>query len=487
MAAGQQALPVIIQGGMGAGVSTWRLARAVAQRGQLGVVSGTALDTILARRLQDGDADSQLRRALAHFPDRAMAQRVLDRYFLPGGRTHGRAYRAKPVPTAQPHQALVELTLVANFAEVWLAKEGHTGPVGLNLLEKIQLPNLASLYGALLAGVDYVLMGAGIPTELPGALDRLARHEPAALRLHVVGAGSDDDYRVRFVPRRFFPDPGPALKRPAFLAIVASPVLAQALLKKATGRVDGFVVEGPTAGGHNAPPRGRYPLNERGEPVYGPKDAVDLAKMRELSVPFWLAGSYGAPERLGAARAAGAAGVQVGTAFAFCAESGLSPALKAEVVARARRGVVATLTDAVASPTGFPFKVVQLPDTNADPLVYAVRERLCDLGYLRHLYKRPDGTLGYRCPAEPVADYVAKGGDPADTVGRKCLCNGLLANIGLPQWRHGELERPLVTAGDDVTAITRFLPPGADEYTAADVLRCLLAQPAPVASPGYAG
>ena len=44
----------IIQGGMGAAVSSWRLAKAVSRRGQLGVVSGVALDLILARRLQDG-------------------------------------------------------------------------------------------------------------------------------------------------------------------------------------------------------------------------------------------------------------------------------------------------------------------------------------------------------------------------------------------------------------------------------------------------
>jgi nitronate monooxygenase len=257
MAAGQPAHPTIIQGGMGAGVSGWPLARAVARHGQLGVVSGTALDVILARRLQDGDAGGHLRRALAHFPDPAMAQRVLDRYFQAAGRAPGRAYTAKPMPTIQQHRPLVELTLVANFAEVWLAKEGHAGPVGLNLLEKIQLPNLASLYGAMLAGVDYVLMGAGIPTEIPGALDRLAHHDPATLRLHVAGAGPAADDRVRFAPRRYFPAPGAALKRPAFLAIVAAQVLAQALVKKATGRVDGFVVEGPTAGGHNAPPRGK--------------------------------------------------------------------------------------------------------------------------------------------------------------------------------------------------------------------------------------
>ena len=56
--------PRIIQGGMGAGISDWRLARAVAAAGQLGVVSGTALDSILARRLQMGDPEGHLRRAL---------------------------------------------------------------------------------------------------------------------------------------------------------------------------------------------------------------------------------------------------------------------------------------------------------------------------------------------------------------------------------------------------------------------------------------
>ena len=52
-------LPTIIQGGMGAGVSDWRLARAVSACGQLGVVSGTALDVIVARRLQAGDQGTE--------------------------------------------------------------------------------------------------------------------------------------------------------------------------------------------------------------------------------------------------------------------------------------------------------------------------------------------------------------------------------------------------------------------------------------------
>jgi NAD(P)H-dependent flavin oxidoreductase YrpB (nitropropane dioxygenase family) len=47
----------LIQGGMGVAVSNHRLARAVAMTGHLGVVSGTAIDLVLVRRLQDGDPD----------------------------------------------------------------------------------------------------------------------------------------------------------------------------------------------------------------------------------------------------------------------------------------------------------------------------------------------------------------------------------------------------------------------------------------------
>jgi nitronate monooxygenase len=469
------AQPTIIQGGMGAGVSNWRLANAVARQGQLGVVSGTAIDVILARRLQGGDPGGHMRRALAHFPAPELAQRVLDRYFAPEGIGAQVPYRAKPIPTVAPRRPLLELTIVANFVEVYLAKEGHDGPVGINLLEKIQLPNLASLYGAMLAGVDYVLMGAGIPIEIPGALDRLANHEPARMKLHVAGATAGDAFASEFNPRRFISAPLPPLRRPAFLAIIASATLALTLAKRATGYVDGFIIEGPTAGGHNAPPRGALQLNERGEPVYGPRDEVDLAKVAALGRPFWLAGSYGTPERLQEALALGAAGVQVGTAFAFCRESGLADDVKRDVLWRVARGETMVHTDPLASPTGFPFKIVQLPGSASSEAEYAARPRICDLGYLRELYKREDGTIGYRCPAEPIDDYLDKGGDLAETTGRKCLCNGLIANIGLGQRRAwGYLEPPLVTAGDDLINLVRLLPPGVDTYGAADVLHYLL-------------
>jgi hypothetical protein len=74
------------------------------------------------------------------------------------------------------------------------------------------------MYGAMLAGIDYVLMGAGTLFRVSGVLDRLARHDtrrrwPAALR---------------------------PLKRPAFLAIASSHVLAAASRKRATRAIDGF-------------------------------------------------------------------------------------------------------------------------------------------------------------------------------------------------------------------------------------------------------
>ena len=56
-------LPVIIQGGMGIAVSNWKLAREVSKAGQLGIVSGTSIDNVLARRLQNGDPTGKIGRA----------------------------------------------------------------------------------------------------------------------------------------------------------------------------------------------------------------------------------------------------------------------------------------------------------------------------------------------------------------------------------------------------------------------------------------
>jgi NAD(P)H-dependent flavin oxidoreductase YrpB (nitropropane dioxygenase family) len=462
--------PSIIQGGMGVAVSDWRLARAVASRGQLGVVSGTAIDTVFIRRLQDGDPGGHMRRAMAHFPLRHAVDEALGRYFLPDGRPSGTRYRLLPLVREKVSHARRELLMLAAFVEVWLARQGHSGVVGINLLTKVQIPTLPTLYGAMLAGVDYVLMGAGIPKEIPGALDRLARHEPATLRLDVEGGGGPETM-LEFDPRTHWDTLPPPMARPKFLPIVASNSLATLLARKASGRVDGFVVEGPIAGGHNAPPRGPARLDEHGEPIYGERDMVDLDALKALGLPFWVAGGSGHPDQLRAAREAGAAGVQVGTLFAYCDESGLAASLKSSVLEHALRGEVSVRTDPRASPTGYPFKVVQRP---AHPGRDANRERICDLGTLRVPYRMADGRLGYRCPGEPEDDYVRKGGAPEDTTGRQCLCNGLTSAAGQPQLqRSGELEPPLVTSGDDLEKIAGFLH-GRSHYSASDVIDFLL-------------
>jgi nitronate monooxygenase len=467
--------PIIIQGGLGAAVSSWPLAKAVSRTGQLGVVSGTGLDAVFMRRLQSGDAGGHIHRALAAFPFQDAAQRVWNRYYIPGGKASDVPFDTYPVPYPLMTAESLELCVVANFVEVHLAKEGHEGMIGINYMEKLQLPTLPALYGAMLARVDYVLMGAGIPRAIPGILDRFSKGLSAELSLDVQGADPSDRFVSSFDPEALFGRDRPTLRRPCFLAIVSSDVLATALARKASGRVDGFVVEGPTAGGHNAPPRGALRCNERGEPIYGPRDCPNLEVFRSLERPFWLAGSYDSPEKVAEALATRATGVQVGTAFAFCEESGLEPHAKRTAIEMCRHGVN-VFTDPVASPTGFPFKVLCLPGTLSDADVYQRRRRCCDLGYLRQGYKKPNGSLGWRCAAEDVDVYVAKGGKQADTVGRKCLCNALLANVGLGQLRDsGDTELPLVTCGDNIRAILRFLPsPDAVSYPARHVVAQLL-------------
>jgi len=460
---------------MGVGVSNWRLANAVSRLGQLGVVSGTALDQLFVRRLADGDEGGNLKRGVDAFPFPEMARRIWQEYFVPGGKPAEAPYPNVPMHQRNSPRKLVELCMVSNFVEVFLAREGHKNPVGINFLEKVQMPHLASIYGAMLAGVGYVLMGAGIPLHIPGVLDAFAAHHMAEYKLQVTGAAVGQDTMMHLNAANYVEGILPTLKRPRFLAIVSSNTLATTMLRRASGRVDGLVIETPTAGGHNAPPRGKLQLNTSGEPVYGERDHVNIEELRALGVPFWMAGGYGNAEKLREAVEQGAAGIQVGTAFAFSNESGMRADLKKKLMAQAKTGSGVVFTDPLASPTGFPFKVAQVEGTASAFPIYQERKRVCDLGYLREPYAVSEGNIGYRCAAEPVANFVAKGGKVEDTVGRKCLCNALMANVGHAQKRKdGTEELPLVTVGDDLNSIAQFLPPGQDSYSAADVVASLM-------------
>ena len=467
-----RAHPRLIQGGMGVAVSGWRLARQVSRAGHLGVVSGTAMDAVLARRLQDGDPGGHYRRALAHFPAPAVAEQVLARYFVEGGRSPGAPYAPVPKLSLRASRAGQQLAVAGNFAEVWLATEGHDGVVGINCLEKVQMATPAALLGAMLAGVDYVLMGAGIPREIPALLRSLAAGEVGRLSVDV--AGGTHQRHVTVDPVALLGVDLPELTRPDFLAIVSLDQLASYLHRDPDIRPDGFVVERPPAGGHSAPPRGRMQLDEQGDPVYGPRDEADLSKMAALGLPFWMAGAYGTPERVAAAVAGGAVGVQVGTIFALSHESGFTDETRRVLRDRLRRDELTVRNDPRASPTGFPFKVVPLDGTASDAEVYASRARLCDLSYLRQPYERADGSVGYRCPAEPAHMYERKGGALEDTEGRKCLCNGLTATVGLGQHRRGGgVEAPLVTLGADLDGARELARRHPGGWSARDAVRYL--------------
>jgi nitronate monooxygenase len=316
------------------------------------------------------------------------------------------------------------------------------------------------------------MMGAGVPTHIPGLLEQLVQGNDVELPLSISGPTVPRAAPIlRFDPSRYAPSY--VLRQPKFVAIVSSHVLATALVRRSNGPVDGFVVERPTAGGHNAPPRGAIVLAPDGGPLYGARDEVNFEVLRDLNVPFWIGGGVTSPQKVREALELGATGVQVGTLFAYCAESGMEPHLREEIVAMSRTSDIRVTTSMVASSTGYPFKVATVPGTIADPDLYAARERKCDLGYLRDAYVRENGTVGYRCAAEPVLNYERKGGQAEATAGSTCLCNGLMATCGLGQVRSdGYRELPIVTSGDHLNDI-RLLAAGRARYSAREVVAYL--------------
>ena len=464
-------LPVIIQGGMGIAVSNWELAKTVSLKGQLGVVSGTAIDNVMARRLQDGDKSGNTRRALAAFPNQEIVQKILAKYFIDGGKAPETPYIMVPKITLEQKRDAQEILIVANFVEVWLAKEGHDGLVGINFLHKIQMTTAASVLGAMLAGVDYIIMGAGIPRELPKLIRQISKLEVGSVPVDVIGGPAA---QTTINPLDFVPA-GTKIKKPKFLAIISVDVLGTYLARDEETRPDGFIIEHNSAGGHNAPPRGKWEFDTNGEPIYGPKDIADIEKMKKLDLPFWLAGTYGSPERVKAALKQGAAGVQVGTLFAISNHSGFSGKTRKQLLDKLKSDTLEIKTDVKASPTSFPIKIAKLEGHTSTSEGFAARPKLCDLGYLREPAISETGRTIYRCPSEPDDQFIKKGGAVEDIDGRKCLCNGLMANIGLPQVRKdGYVEAPIVTLGSDIEGAKVLLKSHPDGYGADEAVNWLL-------------
>jgi NAD(P)H-dependent flavin oxidoreductase YrpB (nitropropane dioxygenase family) len=250
----------LIQGGMGVYVSNWRLAKAVAAArpgATAGTVSGTALDVVYVRLLQLGDPGGHARRALAAFDNAfgtGIGQTICERYFIDGGKAPDARFKSTPMqiiraqalavrgsssaPAAVPlhlPEEVVELLITTGFAEVWLAKEGHQGNIFINFVNKIELPLMYVLYGAMLAGVDGVVVGAGNPDGLPARCSQLAHHAAVTKQLPVLYQEAGEAFTLTVDPQQlyngaFTKNP---LKRPAFLTLVALDGLVQALAASA--------------------------------------------------------------------------------------------------------------------------------------------------------------------------------------------------------------------------------------------------------------
>jgi nitronate monooxygenase len=504
----------LIQGGMGVYVSHWRLAQAVARERPgtaVGTVSGTGLDVVYVRLLQLGDPGGHVRSAM-HALDQqygvTIGKKIVDQYFIEGGKEPDAKFRNAPQHIVRPEnggntipapgenkastplyldEAVTELLIATGFAEVWLAKQGHQGKIFMNFLKKVELPLIYTLYGAMLAGVDGVIVGAGNPDGLPADRTLLTQHQTVSTSLQVLYREAGESFHVPFDPHlvadgRLTEKP---LRPPAFLAIVSLENLVQALAKSQTEAPDGFIIEHHTAGGHNAPPQGPLVKDSEGQPQYSAEDEPDLAAIRDAGLPFWMAGGYSNHAQYKQALAFGATGVQIGSNFALSQDSGLKPAYKSAILDEIKKGTADAdlVKTTMFSPTGFPFKVAQLAGTLADESVYEDRMRVCDIGLLqqRGLSKpAEDGSrrLFMRCSAAPVNGFVSKRGLEFNTEERRCLCNGLLSTVGLGQIvkKNGgtEEEPAIVTLGNNLDGIRRLSRNGQAQYWAKDVIADIL-------------
>lgn len=458
--------PVLIQGGMGAGVSNFEVARAVAKAGEkldqetLGVVSGTGLPHIMISRLRKGDQQTQ--GALYAF-NPEIADEIYTEYVV--------RHPTKILPTPEVlvngsdrlREKMTKLAVASAFVEVYLAKQGHNQPIGINMLEKIQPMILPTLLGAMLAGADYVIAGAGSPAQFKKVIDDLAHGRVAEYKMYIEGLknGKREDHMLTldttpYLPKKENDPERQVLKKPYFFAVLSSHIF----IERFADKIDGVIVEGFVAGGHNSPPRDKKRVDDLGQPVYGDRDIPDFKRIKDVcaqyEIPFYLAGGW--EGRLHEAQEEyNATGIQIGSPIAITEESGFTKNIKQQLRTHIVNGTLDVRTSGIdaLSPTDYPFKWVQhIKGTIAETAEEFSRR--CNKGYLRHYYWKENGTIGSRCPADQIDIYVASvaAGEKDDVAEReirvarallaKCLCRELLTAIG-----YGDNGDPaIVTFGD---------------------------------------
>lgn len=462
----------IIQGGMGIYVCTPFMAQTISRLGGLGTVSSVGAHIVVARLLQQGDVGGHFRRAFNVFPYPRIAEKIYRKYYHAGGIPADTRFKVVPIFTLNSPREIVELSVLANFALVWLAKEGHDFPVSINFMAKLELSILPGIFGAMLAGANFITVGAGMPDQIPPVMGAFLEGREAVYRLTVNGRRAEENskYALRFNPREFFGEVPTALNLPGFLPIVSGYTLA---LKLANGdklaRQIAAIIISPEnkGGGHKVLPRGNFSFTEDGEPLYGPKDRVDPSAMNDLGYPWYLAGNMSSLEAIEEAMSQGAQGGQFGSIFATSEDSGWMREHRDLMRKLGYRGELRVRTELRFSPTGFGLNVADLPGTLSDPLVYVARKRVCDVSCLASLTTH-EGKDVFLCPAELPRKFHFKGGT-TETDDYRCLCNALLAAVGLGN----PGDPPLFTFAKDHRYLRAIMEHEDDSYTVAQAFEYL--------------
>jgi len=333
----------IIQGGMGVGVSLYPLASAVAKEGGVGIVSSACLDRLVSKR------------------------------------------------TGKKHN-----TYDATYEEVSLAKSSG-GFAGINIMVALVRDYEASVKGALDAGADVIISGAGLPLSLPAI-------QPP--------------------------------KDTALIPIVSSARALELICKKWERlgyRPDAIVLEGPLAGGH---------LGFKIDQIYMESNKLEnlLPPVKDMAkkygdFPVIVAGGVYTYDDIVMFLKMGADGVQMGTRFLATEESSATPDYKNAVIMAKDEDII--VADRPGSPCGLPFRVIKQSPMYVSSL-NKLRKPKCDKGYV--LLKDAEGKFT-RCPAKDSNEN------------HFCICNGLLSSANY----NPDMEEPLFTVGTNASRVDRIL------------------------------
>jgi nitronate monooxygenase len=334
----------IIQGGMGIGVSLAPLASAVAKEGGIGIISSAALDRLVSKR------------------------------------------KGRKVNSYE-----------AAYEEVSLSKSSG-GFTGINIMIALGRDYEASVKGALDAGADFIISGAGLPLGLPAI-------QPP--------------------------------KDTALIPIISSARAFDLICKKWERlgyRPDAVVLEGPLAGGHlgfkiDQIDHESNKLENLLPPVMG-------VAMKYGGIPVIVAGGIYTHADIIEFMKMGASGVQVGTRFLATEESSASPVYK-QAVLDVRQEDIVIATDP-GSPCGFPFRVIRQSPMYQSAM-RRLREPKCNRGYV--LLKDAEGKFS-RCPAKASNEH------------HFCICNGLLSSAGY----NPDEEESLFTVGTNAYRVNKIQP-----------------------------